>query len=246
MPQGFEGVREASADIASRRQSSSFDSDVLWFKLKGDKDTATVRFVGTIAYAWGHEVAPKGKQRWGDFVPCRDQDDAGRRNGQSCPGCLQGLDRSFQGWVNLIWRDAPIFQRDERGWIVKDGNNNYVITGRQDQMATWQGGITLFEILDEKAVQFKGLDSRDFKVTRNGLGLDTRYSIEPVVDNDGNANAAPPSDADLELAKGAKDLNGFVIIPALEEWNNGGGQQQAQDTNVFDNADASPFMATKE
>jgi len=195
----------------------------LWFKLKNDGDTAVVRFLEQdkdVKWCWMHEVPKEGAQ-WGDEIPCRDQ----KRTGQErCPGCEQGLDRSFTGYINLIWRDAPMLQRDGDGRPVRDGSNQYVIAGTEDQLAVWEAGITIFEILDSKNTAFKGLTSRDFRITRRGRARDpkTRYDIEPMLDNDGNSMPVPMTDADKKLAADKPDLKLWVTPPSYESWSKEG------------------------
>lgn len=218
MARGFAGVREAREDIERRRNSASTFDDRLWFKLPKSGDSAVVRFLeqgDDVAWAWTHELPPKGNQKWGDSEPCRDQD----RSGERCPGCEKGMPRGFLGFINLIWRDGPVYKKDEKGWLVKDSNGNLVVESRADQVAFWQAGITVFEMLDNKDVTFKGLTSRDFRVTRRGTGLETKYEVEPA-DPDGGPQ--PMSAADEELAKEKYDFTNDVTPRDYDSWGGSG------------------------
>jgi hypothetical protein len=102
MPKGFEGVRSASADLEARRNSGG---GVLWFRIRSGDETI-VRFLEQgkdVHYAHMHEIAVEGRN-FGRNVPCLDQE----RDGTPCPGCEREMKRSFQGFINLIWEDAPV------------------------------------------------------------------------------------------------------------------------------------------
>jgi hypothetical protein len=234
MPEGFKGVRGASADIEARRSGSGSR----WFKLQ-DGETARVRFLeqeDEVKWCWQHELpfSTSGKN-WGDKLVCRDQ----KNEGEPCPGCAQGMKRGFRGYINLIQRNAPKFDTNSEGrtdWSKK--------VGEEDAVLTWEGGITLFEELDLKDSKWHGLRSRDFEVTRKGTGLATRYIIEPV-DEHTSAPVAM-SEADVKLAQSKQDLNEKVIPPSLEEWNSklagGGTSPEAQDESSSNGESVNPFM----
>jgi hypothetical protein len=185
-----------------------------------------------------HELPPTGARAFGDKVPCRDQDEEGKRTGEPCPGCERELRRSFQGQINLIWRDAPVLARDENNRIIKDSNGNVQIAGKADQVAVWTAGITVFEELDGKDATYRGLASRDFIVTRRGSGLSTKYSIEPA---DPDAGATELSDADKALEAEKYDLTPDVTPPSYEAWgkrDQTGGGKTSEDVRP---AEQSPF-----
>ena len=73
--------------------------------------------------------------------------------------------------------------------------------------------MTVLNNLDTIDQKFRGLNSRDFEVTRSGEGLDTVYQIMPA-DVDGGPQ--PMSDADLKLAGTAPDLKEFTTPPNRE------------------------------
>lgn|SRR3954447_2356600 len=240
MPRGFQGVREASADVESRRGSGPGS---LFFRLKSG-ETAVVRFLeqdDDIAWCYMHEVEVEGRS-WGRNVPCLDQE----KSGVPCPGCERDMDRRFKGFINLIWFNAPIFKRDD-GKIVKDRLGDPVVLSTQPQVAVWNSGIRLFEELDEINTNYRGLMSRRFKVRRKGEGLDTKYHISPE-DPDGGAQ---PMDADeLKLAEGKYDLNLYTQPSSyedfLKEMGASGGNRNGQGGQGGEGQPrANPFMRAR-
>jgi hypothetical protein len=208
MPRGFAAIKAA----AEKQNSNSFEyPSALLLKLPKDGDSAIVRFLeqGDDVYSyWYHDYSHVDKPNgWKTKVPCLDQDD----EGVPCPGCREGWPRKFQGLINLIWRDAPIFKRDDEGKVEKKKNGEFVVEGYEDQVAIWRQGINLFsKTLPRKDVTYKGLGTRDFEITREGETMnDTTYAIEPVV-IDGETKAVPLSKADKDLAKDKYDLEEFA------------------------------------
>ena len=238
MPRGFDGVRNASAEVEARRGSGG--PGALYFRLKSG-DEAEVRFLeqdNDIFWCHMHEVPVEGRQ-WGKNVPCLDQE----KDGTPCPGCERDMDRRFKGFINLIWFNAPVFKRDSENKIVKDRLGEIVTIGEKPQVAVWNSGIRLFEELDEINANYKGLMSRRFKVKRKGSGLDTKYVIIPA-DPDGGAQ--PMDDAEQALANEKYDLNQYTKPGSYEDFlkelgqggggggnGGGGGGQEPQRTNPF-------------
>ena len=211
----MEAVRGAVQDIQSRKNSGGGGREQ-WFSLK-DGQTAVVRFLeqdDEVKWAWVHDVEEPGKQ-YPRKVPCRDQDENGQRNGEPCPGCEKGLKRKFMGTINLIRRDAPKIKVNEKGDWVRDSANNLVFEGTEDQLAVWTSGITVFDELQGKDVTYRGLRSRDFRVSRRGTGLDTKYTIEPA---DPDAGPQPLSEADKALEAAKPDLTEKVTPPPYDNW----------------------------
>jgi hypothetical protein len=236
MPTGFQGVRNVSAEITARKQSF-VQRNYLHFRLKNDGDSAVVRFLEQgdgIHWCRAAQLLPKQGMQYGDWEPILDQE----QNGTSCPLVEAGLKVSFRGYINLIWRDAPVYKKGEDGKLVKP----YQQIGQKDQLGLWAGGITLFDELDGKDATYRGLCSRDFRVTRRGSGMNTRYSIEPA---DPDAGPQPMTPADVELLQQKPDLKPFVTPKSYEDLliiarggtpaGQGGGQtvQQAQEFNPF-------------
>lgn len=239
MPTGFRGVRDMSAELSARK-ASFVPRNYIYFKLPNDGDSAVVRFLeqgDNIHWCRAAQLLPAPGRQYGEWEPILDQE----QNGTSCPLVDAGLKVSFRGYINLIWRGAPVFKKGDDNRLVKvDGN--YVQIGVKDQLALWAGGITLFDELDGKDATYRGLCSRDFKVTRRGSGMNTRYSIEP---SDPDAGPQPMSPDDISLMQQKPDLKPFVTPKSYEDLltlarggtpaGQGGGQtvQQAQEFNPF-------------
>lgn len=235
MPRGFSGVRQASADIESRRGPSG--PGALWFRLS-DGEEVVVRFLeqdDDIHWAMMHEVPVEGRA-WGRDVPCIDQD----KDGTPCPGCERDLPRKFKGYINLIWQDAPLFKRDQQGKKVKNGDKD-VILGTKPQVAIWSSGIRLFENLDEINANFRGLSSRRFRIKRKGEGLSTTYSINP---EDVDSGPQAMSSEEEKLAADKYDLADFVKLLSYDEFlkelnvgpssfGHGNGEQVQKSVNPF-------------
>lgn len=209
----------------------------LYFKLE-DGESATVRFLDEeLHWAWVHQLPATGEFSWGRKVPCRDQDENGEPVGERCPGCERGDRRSFQGAVNLIWRDAPVIERDENNRLIRDTSGRAAISGRADGVAVWVAGITVFEELDDLSERY-GLSSRDFIVKRKGTKLNTRYSIMPADDG-----AKKMTKKDTELAEQTYDLSEFVTAPTYENW---GKTYQPEPVTTSSNFTSdSPFRRTR-
>ncbi len=244
MARGFSSIKDAEKKI----EEKSIDfPNALWLRLPDDGDSAVVRFLeqGDEVYSyWYHDFSTyDARTGWQTKVPCLDQDD----EGTPCPGCDAELKRSFQGLINVIWRDAPKFKRDEDGKVIKK-NNELVIEGYEDQVAVWRGGITLFSrVLARKDVNFKGLSTRDFEVTREGSGLKTTYSVEPVL-VDGESKNVPMTAADKKLAKEVYDLEKLANFVDADTFNkiianqqNGDGNGEVDDEDVEQYLKAKPY-----
>ncbi len=203
MPKGFGAIQEAAERISKRSKGGDYGPPVFWFQLPGDGDAAVVRFLeqGDEAYSYYYHDFSHIDERfgWQSQVTCLDQEDSG----VPCPGCEAELPRKLKGIFNLIWRDAPKYKRDEDGNFERDGKDNLIQEGNEDQVAVWRGGPELCKLLSKKDVAFRGLSSRDFHVERNGLKLDTTYAVEP---NDPDGGAQKLTATDKELAKEAYDL----------------------------------------
>lgn len=211
MPRGLTGIREASAELESRKNTTQRGPGALYFRLQ-DGDETVVRFLeqdDDIAWCWMHEVPVEGRA-WGRPTPCLDQ----QKDGSPCPGCERDMPRKFTGYINLIWDDAPLFKRDETGRIVRDSTGDPVVTGTKPQVAIWSSGIRLFEELDEINANYKGLMSRKFKVKRKGSRLDTKYLISP---EDIDAGPQEMTAEEKELAANKFDLTEFITPKSYDE-----------------------------
>lgn len=239
MPKGFEAIKQAADKIDS---ATSDYPNVLWFRLQDDGDNAVVRFLeqGDEVYSYFyHDFSHVDEaQGWRTAIPCLDQEDTG----ESCPGCDAGMPRRFKGLINLIWRGAPVFKRDDDGKVVKSANGEYEIEGHKDQVAVWRGGIQLFsKALARKDVKYKGLSTRDFEITREGRRNDskTTYSVEP---NDIDEQAGPLAKADEALANDKydlKDVAGFVTADVFTKIIN----KRLSESNGNSDTDISEFLS---
>lgn len=236
MAKGFGAVKAAAADVERRKNSGGDFVTKKYLRLPGDGDKATVRFLESgedVVGAWYHQTPPTADRIYGMLIPCIDQDmETGERVDKECPGCENGYKRKFQGVVNVIWRDAPVFDTDE------NGKPNYKkIIGNEDQVVIWQSGVETFEELQVQDEDF-GLTTRDFIVRRRGLKLNTKYSINP---KDGGATEL--SDADKELAKGKFDLNEIITPPAYEVWGKRRAKSDEEEKEVT--ISESPFASKR-
>lgn len=210
MPKGFSAVAAAANDINERKNAGGDFEKKKYLRLPKDKDKATVRFLEAgddVTSSWCH-VVPHPKIQWGIKIPCIDQDaETGERIGKDCPGCEAPYRRVFQGWINLIWRDAPVYATDDNG--KPDFND---VVGHEDQVVLWQSGINVFEDLQIQDETY-GLDSRDFIIRRSGTGKNTTYAILPV-----DGGPTPMSKKDVALAEEKYDLNAITAAPDYEVW----------------------------
>lgn len=201
---GFAAIRKASQELTDRKNSGgNFGPKELWPALKNSGDSVVVRFLeqgDEVHVAFMHEL-PNRKRP--EFVVCLDQDGAGN----ACPGCDQNLKRTIKGFINVIWRDSPQLKRGEDGRATKNNAGQYEVESVKDEIAAWMQGITVFEDLADKDLTYRGLTSRDFKITRRGTGLNTKYTIDPVLDENGNANSTPLTEADQKLVAEKYDLD---------------------------------------
>ena len=241
---GFAGIREAAADIAARRKGAGGGGDrAQFFKLDDGKE-ATVRFLeqgDDVAWSYAHQLDPVGNQRFGDWTPCLNTNN----DGTPCPGCEQRRPRKVRGYINMIWRDGPIFEREEfkrddgsTGTRMKrDLEGNVIVSGTGPMIATWAAGITVFEELDGLDATYKGLMTRDFQIKRKGTGWDTTYSIYPL-------DAEPMSEADKALMAEKPDLKPYVTPVAYEQW--GSTAESAPQSSSQSAADTvNPFLKSK-
>jgi len=242
MAKGSVSVAVEAIEAKKRGLAESGDRQrKLYFRLK-DGESAVVRFLeegDDLHWAWVHAVPATGNQKFPTKVLCRDQGASGEPIGEPCPGCERGDKRTFQGVINLIWRTAPVFERDESNRLVRDAYNKAVITGTEPAVALWIAGVTVFEDLEELDTTFGGLSSRDFLVKRRGAELNTRYTISPA-DPDGGKQ--PLDKADKTLAESKYDLTEYVAPPPYNQWGVTNPQEMQQPTNGLNR---SPLSRTR-
>ncbi len=242
MPRGFQGVRGASATATARNEAYKSRVFTPFFSIQSGQ-TAVVRFLeegDDIHWAHAHAVQAPNRQ-YPDWYASRNQteDLAG---GPACPLVEAGLKRGFRGWINVIWRDAPSYRRDNDGKLVKPKE----VVGTEDQVAIWEGGITLFNKLAEVDARFKGLSSRDFEIKKTGTGVTTAYEVWPV---DMEGGAKPMSDADKELAASKPDLSKKSVplsYDALKALITGGRDAMQAVESAETAANTSPFARNAE
>jgi len=206
MAKGFTALKSAKEDINRRKEEGG--SGLRYFRLT-DGETAVVRFLeqgDDVSCAWVHNIDVPGR-KFPLQVPCRDQDEEGRRNlGVDCPGCDKGYPLKFRGKINMIQRDAPIFEKDGERWVQ---------VGSEDSVVVWDVSFESLQELQQKDFKYKGLGSRDFEITRSGSGFDTKYFIEPA---DVDSGPQPMSKSDKELAAEKFDLTELVTPTSYESW----------------------------
>jgi hypothetical protein len=237
MARGFKKFEDAAQEASERNSTGGYAK--LRLKLE-DGQEAIVRFLeegDSVAGAWFHKVTVEGRT-FPVRVICLDQDDeTGARNGTDCPGCDQSLPRSFRGYFNVIWRDAPVFKRNDEGKVVKDSQNKLQIVGNETQVALWETDEETAFALADVDESFKGLTSRDFKIKRRGEKLATTYTVQPA---DADGGPQPMSEEDIALAKAeANDLDALLAKPDYNKWGkgSGGGGSKPEVTP----SDTSPF-----
>lgn len=214
MTTGLTGLQAAAEE--QRAKAAAFKDQqrnfVPFAKLEPNKPYI-IRFLeqgDDVAWCWAHELPPEQGRSFGGVTPCLNQDG----KGQACPGCEMGKKRKIQGWINIIMRDAPLFERGSDGKIIRNPMTQAPnVVGSADQVFVWNSGSNLFSTLGNKDRAFKGLMSRDFEVIRTGEKFQTAYSIEPV---DADSGPQPMSKADLELAANKADTNEFLIPETYE------------------------------
>lgn len=252
----WDGVRKVKEDIERRKNSGGGGGGGSYFNLPKSGDTAVVRFImddTPLKWAWCHRVKAEGDS-YAKFVVCLDQDENGEPTGDACPGCEAGGEvgkRKFRGWIAQIWRDAPVWARDENNNLVKGKDGKYIETGKEDRIAVWNQGIEVFENLRALDGHYHGLMSRDFLVTRKGEGMDTTYEIFPA-DPDGGPQ--PISEADEALIKeNMPDLDRFTAKQSYEDWGSkkrsGGDDSSTSSTPAASSGGSkegpNPFLKTK-
>lgn len=200
MPSGAEAFQRRQAQRQSQRAAQSAGSiSADYFKIDGGT-YAIVRFLeqgSDLVFADVHRIPVIGRTMPMDLI-CLDNND----DGTPCPGCQHEVPkvarRVTKGYMNLIWRDGPVYERNEFGSPKKDSAGKPIIIGRADGVFLWKCSGDVFTDIVAKDSAFKGLSSRDCKITRVGSGMnDTKYSIDPA---DIDAGPQPMTIADRALA----------------------------------------------
>lgn len=213
-PSGDDAFARKAAQKEQQKAASEAARPVFTndFKLQSGQ-TAVVRFLeqGTdLTFADVHRVpfvSKAGKTYARNFVCLNLEDDD-----TPCAGCSHFNDdvskRKTIGYVNLIWRNAPVFQKDEQGRMVKGPDNRFVVIGAEDQIALWNPSWTTFSMLKAKDGKFKGLMNWEWEVKREGSTMnDTKWFVDP---DDPAAGATPMTIADMSLAEKKYDLKALI------------------------------------
>jgi hypothetical protein len=213
------GVTEAAKDYHAKKAAAE-SGGILYFGLE-DGEEATIRPLEQdedfVTY-YVHRLPQQGNRF--PQIPCLDQ--SARPSGRiACPGCEEGIKRSFKFALNLIHRDAPVPVRDKDNKVVKENGKIRFKDGvREDQVKVWTSGIQVAESLDHLNSKYGGLTTMDFDVSRRGVKLDTVYTILPA------GQKTPLSDKDKKLAAAKFDLNQFKKPPEYDQfysYQGGGG-----------------------
>lgn len=248
MPRGFAGAKKAG-EFKGGGGFQPRPKGITYFSLK-DRQTAVVRFLSSheeIDWVRKWKLPPSGNFPYGEMVNCVDQ----HEDGTPDPGYAAGLKSGFKAYPTLIWRNAPVFQKDAKGQLVKDSNGTKVLTGYADQVAVWECSYAVYEILGEKELKYRSLMNLDWEIKRIGASTDTKYIIEPADPMDINS---PMSAQDQQLAASNRiDTSAFTKVPTFEElatYLNGGVgaapqptfQQQTQN-NAMGADGPNPFLS---
>lgn len=232
----------------SSRAAFSFTNDLM---IKAGQ-TVAVRFLeeGTdLTFADTHRLALTGKTGKPYFKPfvCLDAED----DGTPCPGC-QHPNKEFSkrvtlGFINVILRNGPVFQRDENKRMVKDAAGNYILVGYEDQIALWKCSWTVFSMLKSKDVKYKGLMSREWEIQRIGSTKnDTQYLVECA---DPTVTSQPMTIADMSLAEtkyNLKEITKPMDYAAMHQILNRGAVENQGPQPTFDRSQYAPAAPTAE
>lgn len=185
MTQGFDFLREDLARAQRRQQErEQAKADrvfIPYFFLPKGVEEAQVRFVDNmnqLVWAYTHSIPnpnyDPGRRGGRKYVhrTCLDQQLDGEI---PCPGCEVGYERAPRGrhvWINLIWRDRAVLERDpETNRAVQP----YNVIGHEDQVLVWEGGKTVLDIIVSLNKDFaendrdpNGIISRDFTIRSTG------------------------------------------------------------------------------
>lgn len=221
MPSGIDAYRRKSQQKQQQKESfesgpASFTND---FRLQANQ-YAVLRFLeqgDDLTFATVHRIPVTGKSGrpyYKDYV-CLDE----HGDGSPCPACQHEnrdiAKTSDRGYHNIIWREGPVFQRDDKDRPVKGPDGRYITVDHADQVALWKCSWTVHEQLREKDGKYKGLMSRDWEIKRTGSSMqDTKYHIDPV---DPDAGATPMLIADLTLAETKYDLEKLTAPVSFQE-----------------------------
>ena len=203
MPQGLSKIKQIAHEAKERQKAFDEAGPGVRFFGLGDEETASVRFLeqgDDVWYVWVHELPKKQGQRFGDQVMCLDQDD----KGEPCPACARNIGRTARVAINLIWYDAPKFQREpakeagKLGKILKDSNNRPLFEMTQGPdgspvrvtevvTAVWNTSQTVGGRLAYLDSENGGLTGCVCKIMRQGTDKNTKWNIDVKEQRDPDA-----------------------------------------------------------
>lgn len=206
MGQGFGELTNIIAASEARRQAA-FANDYLPFRL-GENESAVVRILEQgedVVWAQAGRIERRSKagKPYSVYLVARDQEGDG-----SVPCPIREdpeIKVNVRVWLNVIWRDAPVYGKNDKGY-----EDRTKVVGNEDRLAVWEFGPVLATQLAGIDQNFKGLMSRDFRITARGRGFDRKYEIFPA-DPDGGPQ--PMSEADKKLAAEKIDLRARFATP---------------------------------
>lgn len=230
MAEGWDRVAAAAEEARERQEQwDAQRKPQLWPKDGGSYQIRFLEQEQSVKNYAQHEYSKqtsRGPQRR-RFTCLNDKND-----GTKCPGCDAGLKIKIRGVFNVIQRQRPVLRRGADGKAVKDGNNNYIVDGHQDEVVIIDFPSTTANMLRQVDADMGGLMSRDVKLSRTSGNQFQPYLVMPA---DMNAGAVPMSEADFELAKGKHDLDEFMQPPSfvdaakiVAEHQGASGQQPVQ------------------
>lgn len=215
MPRGAAGAQRAG----SFSGGSGFiqkPKGITYFSLKNDGDQAVVRFLQQheeIEWVAQWKTAPKPGFPYGEKLPKVDQ----HEDGTPDPGYALNLKNTWTGFLPLIWRQAPQYQKDGQGNFVKDGNDNRILIGYQDQIALWEHSFPIYQTLGETETDYRGLMSRDFLIKRIGARGSNKVTYK-IVPYPIDAQPSGLSQQDMLLAQTQMiDIRPLVRVPTYDE-----------------------------
>lgn len=259
MPRGYSGAQRAGVNDYTDFRSKP--KGIVFVNLKDPAEGARkpqeiiARFTtehDELEWAGQWRLPPNKTHPYGEKVIKIDQMDDGTPD----PGYAHNLPSSFTAYIQVIWRNAPTFQRGADGSFIKDANGSHILAGYADQIALWEQPYGVYEQLREVADTYRGLTSRDFRIKRVGGGpRDTKYHVAPA---EIDAGPQPMSPADMQLIATSRiDLSSYLKRPEYEELNNyivsyigGAAAVPAQQPQTFPEqvaatgpTEVNPFMA---
>lgn len=250
MPTGDERLaNEQAAREAMQKEWAANNKPQLWMK---QGDVAIARFLeqgpDKRVFAVHEYTVPNPRnpsQPFRRFFTCFNDAEDGSR----CVGCEGGMQVKYKGVYNVIQRNRPVFRKDAQGKVMKV-NNEPIVDGYQDEVVIFTCAGTTANAIRVADDNFKGLMSRDVKITKTGAQFQP-FDFAPA---DIDSGPVPLSPADIELAGKKHNLSEFMKVPEWAEaskivavWQAQSGQTQQTNAAPPPQAgapvsDANPFL----